>query len=171
MKIDSRPFSQRVFGLAAVGSASGRLIVITLTALAILLATMSTARAGTVCGDTCVVDGGTASTALGPVTVSVSDTDVVTVTLIPTVAKVIVLGVPVAIPPGPPGFPGYARTTITTAGAIVNIDTVVIPPGPPGRLRLPDVAIISIHPPGPCRAQTAGNTVTFTPVMPRGPAG
>jgi hypothetical protein len=155
MKIKSRP--------------NTRLILTTLTALAIPLATMSTAHADTVCGDTCVVGGGTVSTPLGPVTVSVTATDVVTVTLTPTVANVLVFGIPVAIPPGPPGFPGYARTTITTVGGVVNIDTIVSPPGPPTRFALPSVAVISIHPPGPCRARTSGNTVIFTPVIPPGP--
>jgi hypothetical protein len=99
----------------------------------------------------------------------VTNTDVVTVTLTPTVANVVVFGIPVAVPPGPPAIPGYARTTIITAGGVINIDTITIPPGPPGRFALPDVAVISIHPPSPCRARTSGYTVTFTPVIPPGP--
>ncbi len=150
-------------------SRSRRIIVSALAALAMPLATMSTAQADTTCGDLCVVGGGAVSTPLGPVTVSVTNTDVVTVTLTPTVANVVVFGIPVAVPPGPPAIPGYARTTITTAGGVVDIDTITIPPGPPGRFALPDVAVISIHPPSPCRARTSGYTVTFTPVIPPGP--
>jgi hypothetical protein len=147
-----------------------RLIVSALAVLAIPIAMMSSAQADTTCtGDQCVVGGGVVSTPLGPVTVSVTDTLIVTVTLSPTVANVAVFGIPVAIPPGPPAVPGYARTTIDTAGGVVNIDTITIPPGPPGRFALPDIAVISIHPPSPCRAHTSGYTVTFTPIVPPGP--
>ena len=37
--------------------------------------------------------------------------------------------------------------------------------------RLPDLAIVSIHPPNPCRVKTTGTTVVFTPIIPPGPPG
>lgn len=100
----------------------------------------------------------------GPVTVTVSPTNVVTVHLTPVSATTWVIGIPVSFPPGPPNLAGYARSTINTAGGVVTIDTVVTRPGPPSRFRLPNLAVISIHPPSPCRAQTVGSTVTFTPI-------
>ena len=37
-------------------------------------------------------------------------------------------------------------------------------------MAMPNLAIISIHPPGPCRVSTTGSTVTFTPIqIPPGP--
>lgn len=119
--------------------------------------------------DTCVVGQYTAQTPLGLVTVTVSAGSVVTVQLIPTDPSTLVFGIPVAVPPGPPGLPGYARTSITTAAGVVNIDTYLIPPGPPGRFALPSLAIVSFHPPSPCRVQTSGTTVVFTPIIPPGP--
>jgi hypothetical protein len=119
--------------------------------------------------DTCVVVPDTAQTPLGPVTVTVSADNVVTVQLTPTAPNTVVVGIPLSFPPGPPTLPGYARTSITTAGGVVNIDTFLIPPGPPGRFALPNLAIVSIHPPGPCRVRTNGTTVVFTPIIPPGP--
>jgi hypothetical protein len=81
----------------------------------------------------------------------------------------LVIGIPFAFPPGPPTLPGYARTSITTAGGVVNIDTFLAPPGAVNRFALPGLAIVSIHPPGPCRVRTSGTAVVFTPVIPPGP--
>jgi hypothetical protein len=119
--------------------------------------------------DICVVLPDTVPTPLGPVTITVSAQNVVTVQLNATAPNTVVAGIPVAFPPGPPTLPGYTRTSITTAGGLVNIDTFLIPPGPPGRIALPNLAIISIHPPGPCRVRTNGTTVAFTPIIPPGP--
>lgn len=143
------------------------LATLTLVGGSILVAPV--ASADVICGDTCVVDGGTVDTPLGQVTVSVTAANVVTVTLSPTAAHVVLTGVPVAIPPGPPTRPGYSRASITTSGGVVNIDTVLIPPGPPDAPARPDLAIVSIHPPSPCRVNTSGFTVTFTPIIPPGP--
>jgi hypothetical protein len=133
--------------------------------------TTSPAQAATTCtGDICVVDN-SVDTPLGPVTVTVSSANVVTVTLTP-ITRTVVFGIPFTFPPGPPTRPGYNRTTIDTAGGIINIDEFLTPPGPPNRLAMPSLALISIHPPSPCRAQTTGSTVTFTPVtkvIPPGP--
>jgi hypothetical protein len=108
-------------------------------------------------------------TPLGPVTVAVTAGNVVTVQLTPTAPNTLAFGIPFAVPPGPPGLPGYARTSITTAGGVVNIDTFLLPPGPPNQIALPNLAIVSIHPPNPCRVHTTGTTVVFTPIMPPGP--
>jgi hypothetical protein len=135
----------------------------------------SPASAYNVCaGDFCVVYPDTVQTPLGLVTVTVSATNVVTVQLDPTTANTLVFGViapgsTVSGCPGGCGLPGYTRTSIDTAGGLVNIDTFQIPPGPPARIALPNLAIISIHPPGPCRATTSGTTVVFTPLLPPGP--
>ena len=126
------------------------------------------AYAATVCtGDLCVVTPDTVQTPLGVVTVSVSDANVVTVQLTPGSTNTLVVGLPFTIPataflPGCPG--GCTRTTIDTAGGLVTIDTFQVPPGPPARFALPNLAVISIHPPGPCRVSTHGTTVTFTPI-------
>ncbi|MGZ4710462.1 MAG: hypothetical protein ACXWBN_17140 [Acidimicrobiales bacterium] len=128
--------------------------------------------AATVCdpgGDVCVVVPDTVQTPVGLVTVEVSASNVVTVHLDPATPNTLVFGIPFAIPPRPPSVPGYTRTTIDTAGGVVDIDTFQIPPGPPARFVLPDLAIISIHPPGPCRVQTSGTSVVFTPIIPPGP--
>ena len=128
------------------------------------------ALADSVCdpgGDTCVITG-TVQTPLGTVTTAVSAANVVTVQLTPTSPRTLVIGIPFAFPPGPPTLPGYARTSITTAGGVVNVDTFLVPPAANG-LALPGLAIISIHPPGPCRVQTSGTTVVFTPIIPPGP--
>ena len=125
-------------------------------------------------GDLCVVYPDTVQTPLGLVTVAVSATDVVTVNLEPTTPNTLVLGV---VAPGSTVFGcpggctrwGYAQTSIDTAGGLLDIQTFAFPPGPPTRLALPNLAIISIHPPGPCRATTHGTTVVFTPLFPPGP--
>jgi hypothetical protein len=125
--------------------------------------------AATVCnpgGDVCVIYPDSVQTPLGLVTVNASATNVVTVHLDPNAPNTLVFGVPFSYPPGPPGLPGYARTTISTSGSLVTIDTFQTPPGPASRFALPNLAIISIHPPSPCRARTIGTTVTLTPISP-----
>jgi hypothetical protein len=112
-------------------------------------------------GDTCVVLPDTVQTPLGLATITVGAGNVVTVQLGPTSANTLVVGVPLSIPPGPP----FARTSIDTGGGLVDIDTLVIPPGPPSRFTLPNLAIVSIHPPSPCRVRTNGTTVVFTPII------
>jgi hypothetical protein len=143
---------------------------LTLSATTALAA--SPASADSVCApgaDTCVITGtGTTQTPLGPVTIAVSAANVVTVQLTPTAPRTLVIGIPFAFPPGPPTLPGYARTSITTAGGVVNVDTFLAPPAANG-LALPGLAIVSIHPPGPCRVRTSGTTVVFTPIIPPGP--
>jgi hypothetical protein len=131
----------------------------------------SPARAASVCtpgSDTCVI-ADAVQTPLGPVTIAVSAANVVTVQLTPTAPGTLVIGIPLAFPPGPPTLPGYARTSITTTGGVVNIDTFLAPPGAVNRFALPGLAIVSIHPPGPCRVRTSGTAVVFTPVIPPGP--
>ena len=138
---------------------------------AILGCGVTAAVADSVCipgGDVCVVVADTVSTPLGPVTVTTEVTNVVTVHLAPTSPHTLILGVAFAYPPLPSGLPGYTRTSITTSAAVINVDTIAIPPGPPGRTALPNLAIVSIHPPGPCRAVTSGSTVVFTPVAAAG---
>jgi hypothetical protein len=144
------------------------LLVAGLTAGATAALAASPARADSVCApgsDTCVVNTAV-QTPLGPVTIAVSAANVVTVQLTPTAPSTFVIGIPFAIPPGPPTLPGYARTSITTAGGVVNIDTFL---APANGFALPDLAIVSIHPPGPCRVRTSGTTVVFTPITPPGP--
>jgi hypothetical protein len=139
-----------------------------LTVSAMTALAASPASAATVCApgaDACVITD-SVNTPLGPVTIAVSAANVVTVQLTPTAPRALVIGIPFAIPPGPPGLPGYARTSITTAGGVVNIDTFLAPPGAAAWL---DLAVVSIHPPGPCRVQTSGTTVVFTPIVPPGP--
>jgi len=121
-------------------------------------------------GDVCAVVPDTAQTPLGLVTVTVTTANVVTVHLDPAVPNTVVIGVPFHYPAGPPGLPGYTRTTIATTGGLVSIDTIQIPPGPPARIALPNLVIISISPPGPpCRARTVGTSVTFSLIFPPGP--
>jgi hypothetical protein len=147
------------------------LLSVGLTASAVA-AFAAPASAASVCDpgtDICVIVPDTVQTPLGPVTVSVSAENVVTVQLTPTAPNTLVFGIPFAVPPGPPGLPGYTRTSITTAGGVVNIDTFLVPPGPPGRLALPNLAIVSIHPPSPCRVSASGITVVFTPIISPGP--
>jgi len=147
------------------------LMAVTVLGLVPIVLTTPQAQAATTCtGDVCVVDN-SVDTPLGPVTVTVSSANVVTATLTP-ITRTVVFGIPFTYPPGPPSRPGHTRTTIDTAGGIINIDEILTPPGPPSRLALPSLALISIHPPSPCRAQTSGSTVTFTPVtavIPPGP--
>jgi hypothetical protein len=142
---------------------------LTVGAVAAFAAPASAASACEPGADTCVVIPDIVQTPVGLVTITVSAQNVVTVQLTPTDPNTVVAGVPVAFPPGPPTLPGYARTSVTTAGGVVNIDTFLIPPGPPGRIALPNLAIISIHPPSPCRVRTSGTTVVFTPIIPPGP--
>jgi hypothetical protein len=126
------------------------------------------ASAATICdpgADFCVVSD-TVQTPLGPATVTVTAGNVVTVQLTPTSPSTVVFGIPFAIPPGPPGLPGYSRTSVATAGGVVNIDTYL---PVTSRFALPGVAVVSIHPPGPCRVSTSGTTVVFTPIIPPGP--
>jgi hypothetical protein len=142
-----------------------------LTFSGVTLLAVSPASAASVCDpgtDSCAITD-SVNTALGPVTVAVTAACVVTVQLAPTAPRTLAIGIPFAIPPGPPGLPGYARTSIATAGGVVNIDTFLAPPGTANRFALPDLAVVSIHPPGPCRVQTSGTTVVFTPVLPPGP--
>jgi hypothetical protein len=120
------------------------------------------ASADTTCGDSCLV-GTTVATPVGPATITVSPTNVVTVSLAPA-TPTLVIGIAFTIPPGPPCRTFCARTTVESAGGTVDIDTVVIPPGQPSRFTVPSLAVISIHPPGPCRVRTVGTTVTFTPI-------
>jgi hypothetical protein len=148
-----------------------------LLAVTALVGVPAVASASTVCdpgGDVCVVYPDSVQTPLGLVSVTVSSGNVVSVHLSPTSSSTVVIGVPFTLPigwlPGCPG--GCSRTTIDTPGGLVSIDTIVFPPGPPTRFTLPSVAIISVHPPGPCRASTTGTTVTFTPIQfPPGPPG
>lgn len=102
-----------------------------------------------VCTDDSVVD-----TPLGQVDVSVSESNVVTVHLTPRFTRTFVIGIARALPPGPPTR-GFARSSVETTGGTVFIDTIQRGPA--------HVAIISIHPPSPCRAVTRGDTVVFTP--------
>ena len=142
-----------------------------LMAATVVVLGATSASASTVCnpgGDVCVVVPDTVQTPVGLVTVTVSAANVVSVVLTPSVPRTLVFGIPFTIPPGPPGLPGYARTSIDTTGGTVTIDTLLWPPGPPTRFSLPNLAIISIHPPGPCRASTSGTTVVFTPIIPPG---
>ena len=161
----SPPRKRRGRRVASLLLAAG-LTVSTMTALA-----ASPASAASVCtpgSDICVITDAV-QTPLGPVTIAVSAANVVTVQLAPTASSTLVIGIPFAFPPGPPTLPGYARTSITTAGGVVNIDTFLAPPAAANGFALPDLAIVSIHPPGPCRVLTSGTTVVFTPVFPPGP--
>jgi hypothetical protein len=145
--------------------------VVAVLAAVPVFVTASAASATTTCtGDVCVIDN-TVDTPLGPVTVTVSSANVVTVYLAATTPTV-VIGVPFTFPEIPvAGCPGgCTRTTINTAVGVVNIDTISFPPGPPGHIARPSLAIISYLPPGPpCRVRTLGTTVTFTPIYPPGP--
>jgi len=151
-----------------------------LLVLALSTATMvgmgaQAADATTACtGDVCVIVPDQVQTPLGLVTVTVDVAKVVTVHLDPITPNTLIVGVPFTIPAGAlvascPG--GCARTTIDTTGGLVTIDTIQMPPGPPSRFTVPSLAIISIHPPSPCRVRTVGTTVTFTPIIPPGPPG
>jgi hypothetical protein len=151
------------------------LLVVTLLAMVPAALATSSASADSSCSaDVCVVGSAvsTVSTPLGLVTVTIGSTNVATVQLAASLPNTVVVGIPFAYPPGPPTLPGYTRRTVNTTVGVINIDTVVFPPGPPTRLAIPGLALVSIHPPGPCRAHTTGTTVTFTPlaqVFPPGP--
>lgn len=122
--------------------------------------------------DVCVVQPDVLQTPVGIVTVTVGESNVVTVQLAPASPNSLMFGIPFAIPPGPPakaasnGLPAYARTSLDTPAGLVVVDTVVFPVS---RFALPNLAIVSIHPPGPCKARTDGMTVVFTPLFPPGP--
>lgn len=110
-----------------------------------------------VCTDESVVD-----TPIGPVDVSVSESQVVTVHLTPTYPHTVVKGVARSHPPSPIKS-GFVRTSVVTTGGTIDIDT--------RHRSKANIAIISIHPPSPCRATTTGSTVVFTPrsLFPPGP--
>ena len=114
----------RSFALAAV-----------LTTATVVGIGATSASANTVCdpgGDVCTVYPDTVQTPLGPVDVTVSSTDVVTVHLDPTFPDTLVVGVAISVPSGALalGCPTRcSRTTIATAGGLVVIDTVRVPPG------------------------------------------
>lgn len=136
------------------------------------------ALADTVCtGDFCLIYADSVQTPLGLVTVSATDSNVVTVHLAPTAPNTLVYGIPFAVPPGPPcrigrsvaippGPPCHTVTTIATSGGLVVVDTVQSPL----HSTLPNLALISIHPPGPCTVSTTGTTVVFTPISVTGTA-
>jgi hypothetical protein len=171
--IPSRPYSLgRLSGKRPNHRIGSLLLAVALTASALTALAAAPATAATACdpgSDTCVILPDTVQTPLGPVTVTVSTGNVVTVQLDPTAPNTLVFGIPFAIPPGPPAAPQYVRQSIVTAGGIVNIDTILAPPGPPRLFAMPSLAIISIHPPGPCRVSANGTTVVFTPIFPPGP--
>jgi hypothetical protein len=107
------------------------------------------------------------STPLGNAIVTVSATNVVTVVFTPTdPVHTYVAGVPFSYPPGPPTFP-VTRNSLVTTGGTVNIDAVALPPGPPTFPTFTSLAVVSIHPPSPCRltlTRSATSTlVVFTP--------
>lgn len=155
---------------------SGRRVASLLLAAGLAVSAMTVfavpaASAASVCDpgtDICVITD-SVNTPLGPVTITVSAANVVTVQLTPTTQGTLVIGIPFAVPPGPPALPGYTRTSVTTAGGVVNIDTFLAPPGTATWFALPGMAVVSIHPPGPCRVRTIGTTVVFTPILPPGP--
>lgn len=154
-------------------SVASLLLVTGLSASAMTALAASQASAASACApgaDTCAI-ADTVQTPLGPVTVTVGAANVVTVQLTPIATSTLVIGIPFAIPPGPPALPGYTRTSVTTAGGVVNVDTFLAPPATVNGFELPDLAIVSIHPPGPCRVKTTGTTVVFTPIVPPGPPG
>ena len=130
------------------------------------------ATAETVCspgGDSCTVEPDIVQTPLGQATLTVTAGNVVTVHLDPNAPNTVVIGIPFPLPPAALGLVcpgGCTRTNIDTPGGLVSIDTIVFPPGPPARPAQLNVAIVSIHPPNPCRAATTGTTVTFTPIFP-----
>ena len=124
------------------------------------------ANAYVVCSDNqdaCTAYPDTVQTPLGLVTVTVNtDTNAVTVELAATAADTRVVGIPHGIAAGANSAAGFTRTSIDTAGGLVNIDTFLHPPSP---IR-PSLALISIHPPSPIRAITTGTTVRFFPPGP-----
>ena len=137
------PAVTRALGAAALT------IVYGLGLMAPASATFTCNQDSGVCTDDSVVD-----TPLGQVDVSASESNVVTVHLTPRYAHTQVIGVPRSHPPSPIRS-GFVRTSVMTTGGTVDIDTIHRGPA--------NVAIISIHPPSPCRATTQGSTVVFTP--------
>jgi hypothetical protein len=136
-----------------------------------MLAGLFTIGAGSVAADVVCSDcqNPSITTPLGAATVTVSPATVVTVDFVANdPSHTLVVSLPFAIPPGPPGR-GFVRSSLVTAGGTVNIDTVSVPPGPPGFgfISITSLVIVSIHPPGPCRmtvTRTATDTiVVFTP--------
>jgi hypothetical protein len=163
MKLVKRP-TARSHRLASLISGIG------LTLATVVGTGAAPAAAATTCdpgGDVCVVTPDTVQTPLGLVTVTVSADKVVTVELDATSSTTLVIGVPFAVPAVPvASCPGACSTaTIDTAGGQVTVDTIQVPPGPPGRVALPSLAIIALHPPGPCRVRVTGTTVVFTPIQ------
>jgi hypothetical protein len=142
--------------LIVVGASAALACVFGLLTAAPVAATFTCNQDSGVCTDDSVVQ-----TPLGQVDISVSDRNVVTVHLAPIYRGTLVLGIARSYPPGPPTTPGYSRTSVVTTGGTVYIDTIHAGPL--------NVAVISIHPPSPCRVSTSGTTVVFTPVYPPGP--
>lgn len=141
------------------------LMVVALTGL-----TAGPAAAGTDCspgGDVCTIEPETIQTPVGPAAVTVTPSDVVTVHLDPYATNTLILGTAFTLPADilMPFCPGECtRTSIPTPGGLISIDTLVFPPGPPTSPAPPNLAIVSIHPPSPCRSHTTGTTVVFTPI-------
>ena len=76
------------------------LIAVTVLGLVLLAVTTPPAQAAATCtGDNCVV-GNSVDTPLGPVNVTVSSANLVTVTLTP-ITRTLVFGIPFTYPPGP----------------------------------------------------------------------
>ena len=66
--------------------------------------------------------------------------------------------------------PAHAASVCAPGADICVItDTFLAPPAAANSFALPGLAIVSIHPPGPCRVRTSGTAVVFTPVFPPGP--
>ena len=130
---------------------------------------LANAAAADTCSGDPACSGTTLTTPAGPVTIRVNATGVATIVLTP-ISRTLVYGVPFPLPEPPiAGCPGgctrYARSSIDTAAGFIVIDTIVYAPGSPGFFFTPpNLALVSIHPPSPCRATTVGNTVTFTPI-------
>jgi hypothetical protein len=133
----------RALGAAALILVSG--LAVTSPAAATFTCNQDTG----ICTDDSIVQ-----TPLGQVDISVSASNVVTVHLTPLQPRTSVVGIPQGHPPSPIKS-GFVRTSVETIGGTVDIDTTQ-----QGNANL---AIISIHPPSPCRAITQGDTVVFTP--------
>jgi hypothetical protein len=144
-------------------------IISSVVVTAALVVAPAVALAGPASADTCTAGSDICGvfqgvqTPAGLVTASADANNVVTVVLTPTKPNTLVFGLPFGHPPNP-AFPGLARSSVTTSGGVVDIDTLV-PPLALARFNLPNVAVISIHPPSPCRVTVVGTTVTFTPVL------
>jgi hypothetical protein len=139
------------------------LVVATAIAVVPMVGLAAPARADAICSD--CVNSQVTQTPAGVVTVSVTPDAIVTVHVDPISPNTFVFGLAFQYPPGPTVLTAYQRTSVTIQSVgTVNIDTIVYPPGPPVRPTFPNIVIISIHPPSPCRVQTVGSTVTFTPI-------